>query len=229
MRVLLVEDEVLLAEAVQRGLAAEGFQVELAHDGKEGLLKATTGEYDVVVLDIMLPGYSGYRICQEMRKAEVWTPVLMLTAKSGEYDEADAFDLGADDYLTKPFSYVVLVARLRSLLRRGAPARPTVLEAGDLTLDPARHRVERRGVEVTLTPREFGLLQFLMRHRNEVLSKHQILENVWDAHYDGDENIVEVYVGYLRRKIDAPFGGRSIETVRGVGYRLVDARPAPAA
>jgi two-component system OmpR family response regulator len=228
VRALLVEDEVRLAEAVQRGLAAEGFQVELAHDGTEGLFKATTGVYDVVVLDIMLPGVSGYRICQEMRKAEVWTPVLMLTAKDGEYDEADAFDLGADDYLTKPFSYVVLVARLRALVRRGAPARPAVLEAGDLTLDPARHRVARGEVELTLTPREFGLLQFLMRHRNEVLSKHQILESVWDAHYEGDDNIVEVYIGYLRKKIDAPFGRRSIETVRGVGYRLVDARSAKA-
>jgi two-component system OmpR family response regulator len=225
VRALLVEDEVRLAEAVQRGLAAEGFQVELAHDGTEGLFKATTGDYDVVVLDIMLPGVSGYRICQEMRKAQVWTPVLMLTAKDGEYDEADAFDLGADDYLTKPFSYVVLVARLRALVRRGAPARPAVLEAGDLTLDPARHRVARGDVELSLTPREFGLLQFLMRHRNEVLSKHQILESVWDAHYDGDDNIVEVYVGYLRKKIDTPFGRRSIETVRGVGYRLVDTRP----
>ena len=221
MRVLLVEDEVRLAEAVQRGLAAEGFQVELAHEGQEGLFKATTGAYDVVVLDIMLPGLNGYRVCQEMRRAKVWTPVLMLTAKDGEYDEADAFDIGADDYLTKPFSYVVLVARLRSLVRRGAPARPAVLQAGDLTLDPARHRVTRGDVELTLTPREFALLQYLIRHREQVLSKTQILENVWDAHYDGDDNIVEVYIGYLRKKIDLPFGKRSIDTVRGVGYRLL--------
>ena len=221
MRVLLVEDEVRLAEAVQRGLAAEGFQVELAHEGQEGLFKATTGAYDVVVLDIMLPGLNGYRVCQEMRQAKVWTPVLMLTAKDGEYDEADAFDIGADDYLTKPFSYVVLVARLRSLVRRGAPARPAVLQAGDLTLDPARHRVRRGDVELTLTPREFALLQYLIRHREQVLSKTQILENVWDAHYDGDDNIVEVYIGYLRKKIDVPFGRRSIDTVRGVGYRLL--------
>ena len=221
MRVLLVEDEVRLAEAVQRGLAAEGFQVELAHEGQEGLFKATTGAYDVVVLDIMLPGLNGYRVCQEMRRAKVWTPVLMLTAKDGEYDEADAFDIGADDYLTKPFSYVVLVARLRSLVRRGAPARPAVLQAGDLTLDPARHRVTRGDVELTLTPREFALLQYLIRHREQVLSKTQILENVWDAHYDGDDNIVEVYIGYLRKKIDVPFGRRSIDTVRGVGYRLL--------
>ena len=221
VKVLLVEDEVRLAEAVQRGLAAEGFQVELAHDGDEGLFKATTGAYEVVVLDIMLPGLSGYRICQEMRKAGVWTPILMLTAKDGEYDEADAFDIGADDYLTKPFSYVVLVARLRALVRRGAPERPAVLTAGDLSLDPSAHRAARGDVTLSLTPREFALLQFLMRHRDEVVSKTQILETVWDAHYDGDDNIVEVYVGYLRRKIDAPFGRRSIDTVRGVGYRLM--------
>lgn len=221
MKVLLVEDEVRLAEAVQRGLAAEGFQVELAHDGNEGLFKATTGAYEVVVLDIMLPGLNGYRICQEMREAKVWTPVLMLTAKDGEYDEADAFDIGADDYLTKPFSYVVLVARLRALVRRGAPERPAVLTAGDLRLDPSAHRAGRGDVTLALTPREFALLQFLLRHRDEVVSKGQILESVWDAHYEGDDNIVEVYIGYLRKKIDVPFGRRSIDTVRGVGYRLI--------
>ncbi len=221
VRVLLVEDEVRLAEAVQRGLAAEGFQVTLAHDGQEGLFLATTSSYDVVVLDIMLPGLNGYRLLQEMRRAKVWTPVLMLTAKDGEYDEADAFDIGADDYLTKPFSYVVLVARLRSLVRRGAPERPAVLQAGDLVLDPSAHRVTRGGTELTLTPREFALLHYLLRNHDQVLSKTQILENVWDAHYDGDDNIVEVYIGYLRKKIDAPFGKRSIDTVRGVGYRLL--------
>ena len=221
MKVLLVEDEVRLAEEVRRGLAAEGFQVELAHEGNEGLFKATTGAYDVVVLDIMLPGVNGYRICQEMRKAQVWTPVLMLTAKDGEYDEADAFDIGADDYLTKPFSYVVLVARLRALVRRGAPERPAVLVAGDLTLDPSTHRAARGVVELSLTPKEFALLQFLLRHRDQVVSKTEILQSVWDAHYDGDDNVLEVYIGYLRKKIDAPFGRRSIDTVRGVGYRLL--------
>lgn len=221
VRVLLVEDEVRLAEAIQRGLGAEGFQVELVHEGHSGLLRATSSNYDVVLLDIMVPGLSGYRICQEMRKAGVWTPVLMLTAKDGEYDEADAFDIGADDYLTKPFSYVVLVARLRSLVRRSAPERPAVLSAGDLVLDPAGHRVARGDSELTLTPREFALLHFLMRHRDCVVSKADILEGVWDAHYEGDDNIVEVYVGYLRKKIDAPFGLQSIETVRGVGYRLL--------
>ena len=224
VRALLVEDEVRLAEAIQRGLGAEGFQVEIVHEGHQGLLRATSSNYDVVVLDIMVPGLSGYRICQEMRKAGVWTPVLMLTAKDGEYGEygeADAFDIGADDYLTKPFSYVVLVARLRSLVRRSAPERPAVLSAGDLVLDPAGHRVARGDSELTLTPREFALLHFLMRHRDRVVSKADILEGVWDAHYEGDDNIVEVYVGYLRKKIDAPFGLHSIETVRGVGYRLL--------
>jgi two-component system OmpR family response regulator len=220
VRVLLVEDEVRLADNVRRGLAAEGFVVDVVHDGTDGLFNAQVNGYDVVVLDIMLPGLNGYEVCRRMRAAGVWTPVLMLTAKDGEYDQADALDLGADDYLTKPFSFLVLVARLRALIRRGAPARPTVLTAGDLALDPAARTVQRAGHEVTLTPREFGLLHFLMRHRGEVVSKSQILESVWDAHYDGDDNVVEVYVGYLRRKIDAPFGRRAIETVRGAGYRL---------
>jgi DNA-binding response OmpR family regulator len=174
------------------------------------------------VLDIMLPGLSGYRILERLRAAQVWTPVLMLTAKDGEYDEADAFDLGADDYLVKPFSFVVLLARLRALLRRAGESRPAVLTVGDLSLDPARHRVHRAGTEITLTPREFGVLEYLMRHAGEVVTKTDILRAVWDAHYEGEVNVVEVYVGYLRRKIDAPFGVRSIETLRGVGYRMVE-------
>jgi two-component system OmpR family response regulator len=220
VKVLLVEDEVRLADAVRRGLAAEGFNVEVVHDGVDGLWKAKENAYDVIVLDIMLPGLNGYKVCEHLRAAGVWTPVLMLTAKDGEYDQTDAFDLGADDYLTKPFSFMVLVARLRALIRRGAPERPAVLRAGDLSLDPARRRVERAGSEVTLTPREFGLLEFLMRHSGDVVSKTEILRGVWDAHYDGDPNVVEVYVGYLRRKIDVPFDRRAIETIRGVGYRL---------
>jgi DNA-binding response OmpR family regulator len=220
MRVLLVEDEVRLAEHVRRGLAAEGFVVDVVHDGAEGLFRAQIDGYDVIVLDIMLPGLNGYEVCRRLRAGGVWTPVLMLTAKDGEYDQADALDLGADDYLTKPFSFLVLVARLRALIRRGAPARPTVLEAGDLTLDPAGHRVRRGGVQIALTPREFGVLHFLMRHRGDVVSKTDILESVWDTHHDGSENLVEVYVGYLRRKIDQPFGRRAIQTVRGAGYRL---------
>jgi two-component system OmpR family response regulator len=220
MRVLLVEDEVRLAETVRRGLAAEGFTVDVVHDGAEGLWAATEKAYDAVLLDIMLPKLNGYRVCRQLREAGVWTPVLMLTAKDGEYDQADAFDLGADDYLTKPFSFVVLVARLRAIIRRGAPERPIVLVAGDLRLDPAPRHVSRGDQEILLTPREFGLLQFLMRHRGDVVSKTEILRNVWDAHYDGDPNVVEVYVGYLRRKIDTPYGRKAIETVRGIGYRL---------
>ncbi|MGV0747727.1 MULTISPECIES: response regulator transcription factor [Mycolicibacter] len=220
MRILLVEDEARLAETVRRGLAAEGFVVDIEHDGADGLAAATTGDYDVIVLDIMLPGLSGYQVVRELRAQQVWTPVLMLSAKDGEYDMADAFDIGADDYLTKPFSFVVLVARLRALLRRGAPARPTVLTAGTLSLDPARRRVTRGDTVITLTPREFGLLQFLMRHQDDVVTKADILRSVWDTNYTGDENVVEVYVGYLRRKIDAPFGLATIETVRGAGYRL---------
>ena len=220
VRILLVEDEARLAQTVRRGLAAEGFVVDVEHDGADGLAAAATGDYDVIVLDIMLPGLSGYQVVRELRARQVWTPVLMLSAKDGEYDMADAFDIGADDYLTKPFSFVVLVARLRALLRRGAPARPTVLTAGTLSLDPARRRVTRGDTVITLTPREFGLLQFLMRHQDDVVTKADILRSVWDTNYTGDENVVEVYVGYLRRKIDTPFGLSTIETVRGAGYRL---------
>ena len=217
---LVVEDEVRLAQALRRGLQAEGFTVDLAHDGEDGLHLALEGDYSAIVLDVMLPRLSGYRVCQRLRAAENWVPVLMLSAKDGEYDEADGLDIGADDYLTKPFSYVVLVAHLRALLRRGAPDRPAVLAAGDLTLDPATRVVHRENSEISLTPREFALLEFLMRRRGEVVAKTQILNNVWDSAYSGDPNVVEVYVGYLRRKIDAPFGRRAIETVRGAGYRL---------
>ncbi|MEB3051489.1 response regulator transcription factor [Mycolicibacter sp. MYC123] len=220
MRILLVEDETRLAETVRRGLVSEGFVVDVEHDGAEGLEAALAGEYDVIVLDIMLPGLSGYQVLRELREQQVWTPVLMLSAKDGEYDLADAFDIGADDYLTKPFSFVVLVARLRALMRRGAPERPTVLTAGTLTLDPARRRVTRGDTVLSLTPREFGVLHFLLRHRGDVVTKSEILRSVWDTNYSGDDNVVEVYIGYLRRKIDAPFGLATIETVRGAGYRL---------
>jgi len=173
-----------------------------------------------MLLDIMLPELNGYDVLRQLRAREVWTPVLMLTAKDGEYDQADAFDLGADDYLTKPFSFVVLIARMRALLRRGAPERPVILTAGDLALDPARRRVTCADTLVALTPREYGVLEFLLRHRESVVTKTEILRGVWDAHYEGDDNVVEVYIGYLRRKLDTPFGRTSIETVRGVGYRL---------
>lgn len=220
MRVLVVEDEVRLAEMVRRGLVAEGIVVEVDNDGDEGYHSAVSGEFDAIVLDIMLPGKHGYDIVRDLRANGVWTPILMLSAKDGEYDLADAFDLGADDYLVKPFSFVVLLARLRALVRRGAPERPPLLVVGDLELDPARHRVNRGGVELTLTPREYGVLEFLMRRGGMVATKSEIVRSVWDAHYDGDENIVEVYIGYLRKKIDAPFGRHSIDTVRGIGYRL---------
>jgi two-component system OmpR family response regulator len=220
MRILLVEDERSFARAVCRGLEAEGFVVELAEDGHSGLRLATERSYDVVVLDIMLPGLNGYRVCAALRERGRWTPVLMLTAKDGELDEAEALDTGADDYLTKPFSFVVLVARLRALARRGGRRRPAVLQAGDLRLDPAGHRAWRGDAEVELTAREFALLELLMRHAGEVLSRREILDGVWDFAFDSDSNIVEVYVGYLRRKIDLPFERRAIETVRGVGYRL---------
>jgi DNA-binding response OmpR family regulator len=220
VRVLVVEDEVRLAEALQVGLQAEGFTADVAHDGEQGLHLAVERAYDAVVLDVMLPKLNGYRVCQRLRAAGNWVPVLMLSAKDGEYDQAEGLDVGADDYMVKPFSYVVLVARLRALIRRGAPARPAVLLAGDLGLDPAKHEVRRGGQPIELTPREFALLEYLMRRRDEVVGKQDILEHVWDAHYDGDPNVVEVYVGYLRRKVDAPFGRHSLQTIRGAGYRL---------
>jgi DNA-binding response OmpR family regulator len=224
VRVLVVEDEVRLAEALQVGLQAEGFTADVAHDGEQGLHLATERAYDAVVLDVMLPRLNGYRVCQRLRAAGNWVPVLMLSAKDGEYDQAEGLDVGADDYMVKPFSYVVLVARLRALIRRGAPARPAVLLAGDLHLDPAKHEVRRGDQPVELTPREFALLEYLMRRRDEVVGKQDILEHVWDAHYDGDPNVVEVYVGYLRRKIDIPFGRHSLQTIRGAGYRLTGDR-----
>jgi DNA-binding response OmpR family regulator len=219
MRVLVVEDEVSLAETIRDGLAREGFTVDLTHNGVEGLWTAVEkphGAYDVIVLDIMLPQLSGYEVCRRLRAHGVWTPVLMLTAKDGEYDEADALDLGADDYLIKPFSFVVLVAHLRALVRRGAPERPAVLTSGELSLDPAERRVRLGGTQIAVTPREFALLEFLLRHRGEAVTKTAIIENVWDAHFDGDPNIVEVYIGYLRKKV----GRDVIETVRGAGYRI---------
>ena len=218
MKVLVVDDEVGLARSLSRGLRAEGFAVELAHDGITGRDLALSGVFDVVVLDIMLPGLHGYRVLEELRAARVQTPVLMLSAKDGEYDQADAFELGADDYLTKPFSFVVLTARLRSLARRGATSRPTALRAGDLTLDLARRQASRGGVQLTLTPRELALLEYLMRNPDVALSKGTILRAVWDEAFEGDVNNVEIYVSYLRRKLDVPFGRSSIRTVRGVGY-----------
>jgi two-component system OmpR family response regulator len=221
VKVLLVEDAVLLASTLRHALVEQGHAVDVVHTGEDGLRAAREHRYDVVVLDIMLPGLSGYEVCRRLRGAGNWTPVLMLTAKDGEFDEADAFDLGADDYLTKPFSLVVLAARLRALLRRGGPARPVDLVFGDLVLSPGRRVVMHRGAPLTLTPREYALLEFLMRHGDQVVSRTQILHGVWDSSYSGDSNVVEVYVGYLRRKLAAR--GITIETMRGFGYRLVAA------
>lgn len=220
VRVLVVEDEQRLASAIERGLQAEGFAVDLAADGGEALWAASENAYDAIVLDIMLPVTNGYRVCSTLRGRGDWTPVLMLTAKDGEYDEAEALDNGADDFLSKPFSYVVLVARLRALIRRGAPPRPSILRAGDLELDPATHECSRAGTPIPLTAREFAVLEYLMRRAGEVVPKREIIDHVWDFAYDGDLNIVEVYVAQLRRKIDQPFDRTAITTVRGAGYRL---------
>jgi two-component system OmpR family response regulator len=220
VRVLIVEDERPLAETVRRGLTDEGFVVDVVHNGEDAIWTATEKRFDAILLDIMLPQGNGYQVLTELRRREVWTPVLMLTAKDGDYDQIDAFDRGADDYLTKPFSFIVLVARLRALIRRGGPERPVVLTSGDLSLDPARRRVERGGQEIVLTPREYGLLEFLIRHRGDIVTKTEILDGVWDPAFEGDPNVVEVYIRYLRRKIDTPFQRHAIETVRGMGYRL---------
>lgn len=216
----MVDDDRNVAETLRRMMLAEGWVVDVAHDGRAGFEKAVGGGFDVAILDIMMPGLNGYELVRDLRAAGIWTPVLMLTAKDGEYDQADAFDFGADDYLTKPFSFVVLIARLRALARRGAPQRPTVLTAGSLRLDPAAHTASRCGDDLTLTPREFALLEFLMQHKGEAVTKAEILDSVWDINYRGDENVVEVYISYLRRRIDTPFGCKAIQTVRGVGYRL---------
>lgn len=227
VRLLVVEDEARLAAALQRGLHAEGFVVDVAGDGLTGLGMARYGGYDAMILDVMLPRLSGYRVVRQLRAEGNWLPVLMLSAKDGEYDQADGLDCGADDYLTKPFSYVVLLARLRALLRRGAPERPAVLSAGDLTLDPAERRVTLAGAEVGLTSREYALLEYLLRRKGEVVSKTELLDHVWDASLETAPNVVEVYVGYLRRKI----GRDLVETVRGAGYRLraslAGGRPGP--
>ncbi|MET0954417.1 MAG: response regulator transcription factor [Cryobacterium sp.] len=220
MRVLVVEDEVRLATGLRHGLEAEGFAVDLAGTGPDGLWLARENEYAVILLDIMLPGMSGYRICETLRAEQNWTPILMLTAKDGEWDQVEALDTGADDYLTKPFSSAVLLARMRALIRRGSTARPAVLRAGDLHLDPATRRVSRGDTAIDITAREFAVLEYLMRNRGTVVSKRDVLANVWDFDFEGDPNIVEVYVGHLRNKVDRPFDRAAIETLRGAGYRL---------
>jgi two-component system, OmpR family, response regulator len=218
MRILLVDDEERFATAVRQGLEAEGLAVDLAHDGNEGLWMARSNDYDAIVLDILLPGLNGYRICAELRDGGNWTPILMLTALDEDLDEAEALDTGADDYLSKPFSFVVLVARLRALLRRGAAPRPAVLQVGDLRLDPAAHRCWRAGQEVELTTKQFALLECFMRYPGQVLSKTALRDHVWDYAFADSSNIIEVYVGQLRKKL----GVARIQTIRGAGYRLVD-------
>jgi two-component system, OmpR family, response regulator len=220
MRVLVVEDDVRMAAALRRGLRYEGIAVDLTHDGESALRSATATAYDAIVLDVVLPGCDGFETCRGLRDAGVWTPVIMLTARDAVADRVRGLDEGADDYLTKPFSLAELLARLRALARRGAEERPAALEAGDLRLDPATHAVRRGSREIELSAREFALLEVFMRRPGQVLTQPQLLDAVWDLGYEQRSNVVEVYVGYLRNKIDRPFGRHALETVRGVGYRL---------
>jgi DNA-binding response OmpR family regulator len=220
VRILVVEDERHLADLLKDGLTGEGFAVDLAHDGQEGLWMATENPYDVIVLDVMLPHLDGNTVCARLRGVGVWTPILMLTAKDTAQDEAQALDNGADDFLSKPFAYMVLLARLRALLRRGVRERPPVITVGDLTVDPAGLRCSRGDTSIALTPKEFAILHGLARRAGDVLTKTELLSQAWDFAYDGDSNIVEVYISALRRKIDKPFGRATLVTVRGAGYRL---------
>jgi two-component system OmpR family response regulator len=220
VRVLVVEDEVKMAGLLKRGLEEEGYAVDVAGNGQEAVWMATENPYDAIVLDVMLPDLDGLEVCRSIREAGQWSPVLMLTARDAVPDRVSGLDAGADDYLAKPFSFAELLARLRALVRRGAAERPAVLRIGDLTLDPAGRRVARGDVPIELTAKEFALLDFLMRHPGEVLTRTRLIEHVWDFAYDGDSNLVDVYIRYLRQKVDRPFGSDSIETVRGAGYRL---------
>jgi two-component system, OmpR family, response regulator len=220
MRVLLVEDEIKMSRAIRRGLEREGYAVDAALDGNDGLHRATEWDYDAIVLDVMLPGLDGLEVCRRLRRAGRWAPVLMLTARDGVADRIRGLDVGADDYLVKPFAFGELLARLRALVRRGARERPAVLEVGGLVLDPAAHTATLSGRPVELSTREFALLEFMMRNAGQVLSRPAILEHVWDYNYDGMSNVVDVYVGYLRRKLEQPPGQVRIRTVRGVGYGL---------
>ena len=220
MRLLVVEDTARMAELLRRGLIEEGHAVDLVANGEEAIWMGTENPYDAIVLDLMLPDADGLEVCRRLRAGGQWAPVLMLTARDALADRVAGLDAGADDYLTKPFSFAELLARLRALRRRGGEPRPSVLAVGDLTLDPAAHEVRRGPTEVALTPKEFALLEELMRHPGEVLSRTHLIEHVWDFAFEGDSNVIEVYIRYLREKIDRPFARRSIETVRGAGYRL---------
>jgi two-component system, OmpR family, response regulator len=221
MRVLVVEDDVRQSAALKRGLEAEGFAVDVAMNGIDGLWMASEQSYDVIILDVMLPGMNGFVVCRTLREREIWTPILMLTAKDGELDESEALDTGADDFLSKPFSYLVLVSRLRALLRRAVTSRPVILRAGDVTLDVAARRCAVEGRTVALTPREMVVLEYLMQRVNEVVPKADVLAHAWDFAFDGGPNVVEVHVSALRRKL----GPEQIETVRGGGYRMTNRAP----
>jgi two-component system, OmpR family, response regulator len=220
VRLLLVEDEPKMARAIARGLRGEGYAVDVAGDGDQALLNARVYDYDAVVLDVMIPGPDGFEVCRTLRKEDRWPPVLMLTARDQVEDRVQGLDVGADDYLVKPFAFGELLARLRALVRRQRSDRPSVLKAGDVELDPATHAVTRAGQPVDLTPREFSVLEYLMRHPDQVVSRTRLIEHVWDQNYYGSTNVVDVYVGYLRKKLERPFGRELIHTVRGVGYTL---------
>jgi two-component system OmpR family response regulator len=220
MRVLIVEDHVKMAGLIRRGLRKEGMAVDVAGDGEEGVARAEATEYDAIILDVMLPGIDGFEVCRRLRADGIWAPILMLTARDAVKDRIAGLDEGADDYLTKPFSYAELLARLRALVRRGAVERPTELRVGDLRLDPARRQAWRGETEIALSAKEFSILETFMRRPGEVLSRFQLLEHAWDYDYENRSNVVDSYIRLLRRKIDRPFGVDSIETVRGAGYRL---------
>jgi two-component system, OmpR family, response regulator len=220
MRALVVEDELKMAALIRRGLVEEGYAADVARTGEDAIVMARATPYDTIVLDVLLPGLDGFGVCRELRVSGVWTPILMLTARDGVEDRVAGLDAGADDYLVKPFSFAELLARLRALARRGLTERPTVLEAGSLRLDPATRQVWRSDAPVELSAKEFALLETFMRRPGQVLSRLDLLEHAWDYAYENRSNVVDVYVGYLRAKIDRPFGRRSIETVRGAGYRL---------
>nr|WP_168504375.1 response regulator transcription factor [Streptomyces sp. S1D4-11]QIY93116.1 response regulator transcription factor [Streptomyces sp. S1D4-11] len=225
MHLLVIEDDEALGASLTWGLRAEGYTVHLATDGAEGLWQATAHDFDLIVLDVMLPGLDGYQICTRLREAGNWTPILMLTAMDAPLDQAEGLDLGADGYLTKPFEYPVLLAHIRSLLRRAAPPRPALLQAGDLTLDPATRTVRRAAQSIALTPGELAVLEYLLRADGRVVSKNELLEHCWDMASQADPAVVEVRIHHLRRKIDQPFGVRTVETVRGSGYRIDPHRP----
>lgn len=222
MRILVVEDETKMAGLLRRGLAEEGYAVDVEANGANALWAATENPYDAIVLDVMLPDLDGFEVCRQLRDRGRWAPILMLTARDGVDDRIRGLDVGADDYLVKPFSFAELFARLRALLRRGAGERPSVLVSGDLTLDPAARRVRRGDADIELTAKEFALLEYFLRHPGVVLSRTRLIEHVWDFAFAGDSNVVDVYVRYLREKVDRPFGRDSIQTVRGSGYRLRD-------